>query len=176
MLIAAAQPDRVAGTILNDVGPDLDSRGLDRIRTYAGRPVRFDNWDEAARYARDIGRGLPASNSEEDWLRLARRLFAEEGEEIVLDYDMAIANAFNPPEGEEQPALDMWPLYRLLGKAPLLIVRGEDSDLLSAEAAQAMVEAIPSAGLATVPGVGHPPDLTEPFAAEAIEAFLAQIE
>lgn len=176
MLIAATQPERIAGTILNDVGPELSQEGLDRIRAYAGKPVSFASWEDAADYAREISRGLPASNGGEDWLRLARRLFTEEGEEVVLDYDMAIANAFNPPKGEEQPAIDMWPLYRLLAKAPLLIVRGEDSDLLSAEAAEAIVEAIPGAGLVTVPGVGHPPELTEPAALEAIDTFLTQFQ
>ena len=174
MLIAAAQPKRVAGTILNDVGPELSQAGLDRIRTYAGKPVRFAAWDEAAAYARDIARGMPASNGDQDWMRVARRLFREEGDGITLDYDMAIAQAFDPPPGEEQPHFDMWPLYRQLGCAPLLIVRGERSDLLSDEAADRMVQAVPGASLATVPGVGHPPELTEPAAAAAIDRFLAR--
>ena len=176
MLLAAIQPQRIAATILNDVGPDLDTSGLERIRTYVGRPVRFADWDEAARRARDISRGLPASNTHEDWLRVARRLFTEDGDAIILDYDMAIAEVFNPPKNEEQPAFDMWPLYRALGHSPLLIVRGEASDLLSAEASAAMLEAIPAAELVTVPGVGHPPDLTEPVATVAIDAFLAQFD
>ena len=176
MLIAAAQPERIAGTILNDVGPELSEKGLDRIRTYVGQPVQFASWEEAARYARDVHRGLPASNTDEDWRRVAKRLLVREGDVIALDYDMAIADAFKPSLGEGPPVFDMWPLYRLLGRSPLLIVRGENSDLLSSEAAQGMVEAIPGAGFVTVPGVGHPPALTEPAAVEAIDGFLTQFE
>lgn len=176
MLIAATEPQRVAATILNDVGPELDLGGLDRIRNHTGRPVRFDDWDDAASYARDIGRGLPASNGPEDWKRAAKRLFTEDGDGIVLDYDMAIANVFDPPKEEGPPAFDMWPLYRQLGQFPLLIVHGEASDLLSAETAAAMVAAVPGAALVTVPGVGHPPDLTEPAATAAIDTFLAQFD
>jgi pimeloyl-ACP methyl ester carboxylesterase len=176
MLIAATHPQRVAGTILNDIGPDLDLRGLDRIRNHVGRPVGYAEWDEAARRARDISGGLPASNTHEDWLRVARRLFTEDGDAIILDYDMAIAQVFNPPKDEAQPAFDMWPLYRALGQSPLLIVRGEASDLLSVEAAAAMLDAIPGAELVTVSGVGHPPDLTEPAATAAIDAFLARFD
>ncbi len=176
MLIAVTDPKRIAGTILNDVGPELEATGLHRIRQYAGKPVRFESWDEAADYARFIGRGLPESHGRDDWLRVAKRLFAERDGSIELDYDMGIANAFNPPEGAEQPVFDMWPLYRALGRAPLLIVRGETSDLLSAQAAARMVEEVPGASLVTVPGVGHPPDLTEPAAVAAIDSFLRPFE
>lgn len=176
MLIAATQRERIAGTILNDVGPELEASGLDRIRGYAGKPVRFENWDEAADYSRSIAGGAPAAYRHDDWMRVAKRLFTEQGGSIVLDYDMGIANAFNPPEGEAQPAFDMWPLYRALGRAPLLIVRGERSDLLSPEAAMKMIAAAPGASLVTVPGVGHPPELTEPIAVAAIDAFLSRIE
>ena len=136
--------------------------------------MRFRDWDEAARYAREVSRGLPLSNDQADWVRAARRLCTEDGDGIILDYDMGIAEAFNAPREEGQPAFDLWPLYRCLGGAPLMIVRGEESDLLSAECAAAMVEAIPGAILVTVPGVGHPPALTEPAAVAAIDSFLAR--
>ena len=172
MLVAGIQPQRIAGTILNDVGPELDQAGLDRIRSYVGKPVRFADWDEAADYIAGINRGLPASNGREDWLRAARRLCREDKGGIVFDYDMAIAEPFNQPD--DGVAVDMWPLYRRLGQAPLLIVRGEHSDLLSAATADAMLDAAPGAELVTIPGVGHAPDLTEPAATAAIKPFLGR--
>ena len=174
MLVAGIQPERIAGAILNDVGPELDDRGIDRIRSYVGKPVRFKDWDDAADYIADINRHLPASHGHDDWVRAARRLCREDGGAIVFDYDMAIAEPFNQPQPDDGAAFDMWPLYRRLGQAPLLIVRGENSDLLTRATAKAMLDAAPGAQLVTVPGVGHAPELTEPAAVAAIDDFLAR--
>src|SRR5918993_1497946 len=174
MLIAGTQPQRIAATILNDVGPELDPSGLERIRTYVGKAVRFPGWDEAADYIAAINRNLPAAYGRDDWLGAARRLCREDGDAIVFDYDMAIAEPFNRPSGGAVN-FDMWPLFRRLGEVPLLIVRAEHSDLLAADAAAAMLEAAPGATLATVPGVGHAPELTEPEAVAAIDEFLGRI-
>ena len=171
MLIAATQPQRIAAAILNDIGPELDQSGLDRIRSYVGRPVRFRDWDEAAEYISAVNRGLPASNGHDDWLRAARRLCKEDGDGIVFDYDMAIAEPFNQ-RNDGAVTFDMWPLFRKLDGVPLLILRGEFSDLLSPSGAQAMLEAHPDAVLVTVPGVGHAPELTEPEAVAAIDRLL----
>jgi pimeloyl-ACP methyl ester carboxylesterase len=174
MLVAGIQPQRIAGAILNDVGPELDTTGLDRIRSYVGKPKRFRDWDEAADYVVDVNRGLPASNDRNDWIRAAKRICREEGDAVVLDYDMAIAEPFNQPEPADGVQFDMWPMYRQLGQAPLLVVRGENSDLLSRETAKAMLDAAPGVQLVTVPGVGHAPELTEPAAVAAIDDFLAR--
>jgi pimeloyl-ACP methyl ester carboxylesterase len=171
MLIASMQPHRVAGAILNDVGPELDQRGLDRIRSYVGKMMRFSDWNEAARRIAEINGGMPDSYRQEDWLDAAHRVCKEEGGAIVFDYDMAIAEPFNRPS--KDPIVDMWPLFRRLEQAPLLIIRGQESDLLSERTAIAMLDAVPGAQLATIPGVGHPPDLSEPLALSAINKFLA---
>jgi pimeloyl-ACP methyl ester carboxylesterase len=175
MLIAATQPQRIAAAILNDVGPEIDQTGIDRIRSYVGRPVRFRDWDEAAEYISGVSRGLPASHSHADWVRAARRVGKEDGDGIIFDYDMAIAEPFNQRNDGAAPAFDLWPLYKKLDGAPLLIVRGELSDLLSPSAAQAMVEALADAELVTVPGVGHAPELNEPEAVVAIDRLLQRI-
>ncbi|WP_309662727.1 alpha/beta hydrolase [Sphingomonas sp.] len=175
MLIAATQPQRIAATVLNDVGPELDQSGIDRIRNYVGKSVRFSDWDEAADYIAGVSRGLPATNSHDDWLHAARRVGKEDGNGIIFDYDMAIAEPFNQRNDGAAPAFDLWPLYKKLDGGPLLLVRGEHSDLLSATAAQAMVEAHPDAELVTVPGVGHAPELTEPEAVAAIDGLLHKV-
>ena len=170
MIVAAIDGGRIAGAILNDVGPDLDDAGLERIRTYVGKPRRFADWTEAADYVAAINMHLPSSHRRADWERHARRLCREHDGSVVFDYDMAIAEPFN--QAGPTPDVDMWPLYRMLAQAPLLIVRGERSDLLSAETAEAMRKAAADAKVVTVPGVGHAPDLTEPEAAVAIDEFL----
>jgi pimeloyl-ACP methyl ester carboxylesterase len=173
MTIAAMAPQRIAASILNDVGPELDDSGLDRIRSYVGKAARFSTWDEAAKAIAENNRHLPASYRHEDWLKMAHRACREDHGEIVFDYDMAIALPFEA-QGPA-PKIDLWPLFNALGQKPLLVVRGERSDLMSAEALAKMHEAVPGMKSVTVPGVGHAPMLDEPEALAAIDAFLAAL-
>ena len=170
MAVAAMAPQRIAATILNDVGPELSAAGLDRIMTYVGRDLRFSTWEEAARALAANNHNLPAAYASEDWLAMARRTCRQQDGEIRFDYDMAIAEPFNTKG--PAPTIDMWPLFRALAQKPLLVVRGELSDLLSAGAADKMRHAAPDARFAVVPGVGHAPDLNEPEAVAAIDDFL----
>jgi pimeloyl-ACP methyl ester carboxylesterase len=173
MTVAALAPQRIAATILNDIGPELSTAGLDRIRSYVGKDVRFQSWDDAAEaIANNVG-GVPASYTHDDWVRMAHRVCREENGEIRFDYDMAIVVPF---EAAPAPTIDMWPLFAALAQKPLLVVRGERSDLLSAEAAAKMRAAAPNARFAVVPGVGHTPELDEPEALAAIDAFLGNFE
>lgn len=168
MLIAAAAPQRIAGAILNDVGPELCDAGLERIRGYVGNGERFAGWDEAARTLAAINRNVPESFTHADWVKVAHRNCREKDGAVMFDYDPAIAVPFRLPA----PAVDMWPLFHALAVHPLLMLRGEFSDLLGEEAFGRMREAAPSAHLAMIPGVGHAPMLDESAAVAAIDAFL----
>jgi pimeloyl-ACP methyl ester carboxylesterase len=174
MTVAKMAPQRIAAAILNDVGPELKTVGLDRIRTYVGGDVRFKSWDDAAeRIAANNGH-VPARFSHNDWVNMAKRVCREENGELRFDYDMAIALPF---EGAgATPAIDMWPLFQALGNKPLLVLRGEVSDLLSAEALDKMRVAVPGMKSATITGVGHAPELNEPEAVAAIDAFLDSLD
>ena len=171
MAIAAFAPERIAAAILNDVGPELGPAGLARIGTYVGKPASFESWAAASAALAAAQSAMHPNYRAGDWDRYARRLYIERDGAIVLDYDMAIAENFRAAQGV--PAADAWPYFRGLAGAPLLILRGEFSDLLSAEAARAMADAHPDAELVTVPGVGHAPDLVEPVAVAAIDRFLS---
>ena len=174
MTVAAISPDRIAAAILNDVGPDLSKVGLDRIRSYVGMNQRFSSWDEAADVIAQNNNHVPASFSHADWLRMARRICRDAGGEIVFDYDPAIAMPFTTTGAT--PRFDMWPLFIGLAKKPLLVIRGEKSDLLTAAAAEKMRDVAPNAKFATVPGVGHAPELDEPEAVAAIDDFLELLD
>ena len=173
MTVAALQPQRIAAAILNDIGPDIDRSGIERIRTYVGKDVRFADWDEAARAIAANNSGAFERYTHEDWVKMARRTCREQDGAVRFDYDMAIALPFNAAPAEA--LVDAWPLFRLLGQKPLLIVRGAKSDLLSEETARRMIEAAPGATLVTVEGVGHAPELDEPEAVAAIDAFLERL-
>lgn len=170
MAMAFLAPQRIAAAILNDVGPELSQAGLDRIKSYTGRDVRFPSWDEAAKTVAANQAGAFPDYSHDDWLRMVKRNCREENGEVRFDYDMAIADPLN--SSGPTPELDVWPLFAALGQKPLLVVRGERSDLLSAEAADKMQQTAPQAQFVLVPNVGHAPELSEPEAAAAIDAFL----
>lgn len=173
MLLAVMAPDRIAASILNDVGPQLTDVGLDRIRSYVGKDVRLPSWEDAAKVLAHNNNNLPASYAQSDWVRMAHRVCREEGGEIRFDYDMAIVEPFETKGAT--PRVDMWPLFHALGQKPLLVVRGERSDLLSAEALSKMHEAVPDMKSVTVAGVGHAPMLDEPEVVSAIDDFLAAL-
>ena len=174
MAVAVTVPQRIAAAILNDVGPELSQEGLDRIRNYIGKDVRFTSWDEVAELVATINKGVPARYTHDDWVRMAKRVCREEAGEIRFDYDMAIVKPFETSGAT--PNIDMWPLFAALAQKPLLVVRGEKSDLLSSEAAQKMQDAQPSVRFAVIPDVGHAPDLDEPEAVAAIDEFLDALD
>ncbi|MFL6752266.1 MAG: alpha/beta fold hydrolase [Sphingomicrobium sp.] len=173
MTVARIAPQRIAAAILNDVGPELSQAGLDRIQAYLGRDARFATWGEAAAALKaNQGAAFPNYGPDE-WLGMARRTCRERGGEIRFDYDMAIAEPFKT--AGPVPKVDLWPLFAALAQKPLLVVRGAESELLSAEALHKMRAAAPAARFVEIAGVGHAPDLDEPAAVDAIDAFLASV-
>ena len=173
MTVAAMAPQRIAASILNDIGPDIDPQGVQRILTYVGSDVRFGSWDEAAQAIAGHYGAAFEHYGHEDWVRMAKRVCREEAGEIRFDYDMAIAEPFRA--GGPTPNVDLWPLFGVLAQKPLLVVRGAKSDLLTAETATKMQAAAPNMQLAVIPGVGHAPELSEPEAVAAIDELFEGI-
>jgi pimeloyl-ACP methyl ester carboxylesterase len=175
MLMAATRPDRLAGALINDIGPKIEEDGLNRIKNYVGKANSWPTWRHAARFVADANAEVFPHYSTEAWIAMAKRVMrlAPSGR-IVPDYDAKIALPFKMPAGEA--GFDMWPTLEGLKDVPTLIVRGGASDLFSASTAEEMLRRLPKAKLVTVPGVGHAPLLDEPEAAEGIDALLAAVE
>lgn len=174
MLLAATGPERIAGVLLNDIGPVIEPDGLARIRSFVGRAGSWPTWVHAARALGESNAAIYPNYKLEDWLAMAKRLYRLTAQgRVVPDYDKAIAEPFRLPGGEA--GVDLWPAYKALKDSPLLIVRGETSDILSAETATEMQARLPNATLVTVAGVGHAPTLDEPEAITAIDQLLARI-
>jgi len=170
--LALRHPGRIAGAVVNDVGPVLGAAGLARIAGYAGRPVEVADWADAAAYARrHNGDALPHYGPD-DWDAMARRLFrGGAGGRPVPDYDPAIAR----PAADVPAAADPWAAWTaLVAAGPVLLIRGETSDILEPVTAEAMA-ATGDVTLAQVPGVGHAPMLDEPAALSAIARFLDRV-
>ena len=173
MILAAAAHDRLAGAMLNDIGPEIDQRGIERIRGYVGRSTDFTSWEEAATALAARNADVYPHYDGDQWQAFARRICNEREGRIGFDYDMAISSNFN--RASNDPAATMWPQYRSLAGIPLLVLRGELSDLLDAEVARKMAQSLPNAELVVVPNVGHTPALDEPEAMAAIDRLLARV-
>ncbi|HEY0447031.1 MAG TPA: alpha/beta hydrolase [Allosphingosinicella sp.] len=174
MLMASSDKSRLAGALLNDIGPVLEPRGLDHIRAYVGRSQSWPTWLHAARFLAEVQHDRYPNWPLDQWLVYAKRLCKlTPGGRIVFDYDMRIAEPFKLPEGAT--GFDLWRAYDGLSGVPSLLLRGELSDLLSAETAARMAEANPALEVVAVPGVGHAPTLDEPEAAAAIDRLLERV-
>ena len=173
MIIATAAPDRIAAVILNDVGPELSDEGIERIKSYVGKPILFADWADAAARLRERHGTVHPGYDAAAWDRYARRVCRETERGVEFDYDMGIADNFQ--ESDSMPAPDVWPFLRALAGKPVLLVRGANSDLLTPDTARRMVGELPGAELVTVPGVGHAPDLDEPEVIAGIDRLLERV-
>ncbi|MFN3861581.1 MAG: alpha/beta fold hydrolase [Roseateles sp.] len=158
--------------VLNDVGPSIRFEALQRIGTYLGKSPRFATLAEGAAYLRSISEGF-GPHTDAQWLALSEPLFVEQDGEWRLRYDPAIALPFAAltPELAAAGEALLWAAYDGL-QCPTLLIRGADSDLLSAETAHAMTQRGPRARLVELPGVGHAPTLVHEDQIAIVRDFL----
>lgn len=174
MLLAMADNKRIAGALLNDIGPVLETKGLEHIRSYVGRSHSWPTWLHAARFLREAQGDRYPDWEIGQWLVYAKRLCKlTPGGRVAFDYDMRIAEPFRAPGGDT--GFDLWTAFAGLKGVKSLVVRGELSDLLSGETVERMLAENPAMESASVPRVGHAPTLDEPEAAAAIDRLLARI-
>jgi len=174
MLLASTDADRIAGAMLNDIGPVIDQAGIDRIGGYVGREVRFDSWDQAIDALSERNREVFPKWKRDQWERYTRRILHETSDGIGLNYDMRIAENFRA--ATEGPQGANWHLFESLAGRPVTILRGERSDLLAQDIAEQMVERLGSdAELVVVPDVGHTPNLEEPESQGAMDRLLERV-
>jgi len=171
MLLAATQPKLVSRIVLNDVGPEVDPRGLERIRGYAGRAAPVRSWAEAAAQVRaDYGAAWP-DLSDARWDEIARLSYRANAQGVPeVDADPLIRE---PLRDTSRAAPDLWPLWGALARVPILAIRGAHSDVLSAATLQRMQRGKPDLEVLTVANRGHAPLLDEPECVAAIDRLLA---
>ena len=173
MLLAASDNERIAGALLNDIGPVIEQAGIDRIASYVGQDRKFASWDEAIAVVSERNRSTFPNWGADEWERYVRRICREDKGAVRFDYHMAIADNFHRAAGK--PQIDFWPFYRALEGRPVTILRGAHSDLLSAATAAAMASELSDAELVTVPAVGHTPSFEEPESQAALDRLLDRV-
>ncbi len=176
MALAAIRSKVIAAAIINDVGPEVAKEGLARIAAYSGQPVDTPTWAEAAAYVKQHNAVAFPHYADADWDAFARRVFRVGSEgSPELDYDPDIAVPIRAA-GARALVPNLWPMFGRLTRArPVLLVRGETSDLLSESIAAKMRKRAPKMDFVEVPGVGHAPMLDEPEAKAAIFPFLGEL-
>lgn len=175
ILMGVARPSVLAGVVLNDIGPAIEPRGLARIKTYVGRTPAPDDWDDAVRILRRLHGGQFTELSDEDWRRFARMTWRDRDGIPVGDYDPALGKTFDGVEFD-RPMPTLWKEFAALASLPVLTIRGENSDLLSAETVARMEKEHPRFDQITVAGQGHAPLMIHDAIFQRISAFIAGIE
>jgi pimeloyl-ACP methyl ester carboxylesterase len=172
MLLAAVRPTVIAGCVLNDIGPVIEAEGLARIRSYVGKLPIPGSLPEAARVLRRLFQKQFPKLSGEEWLAFARRTFKESGDQILPNYDPRLSLILQEVD-LDKPLVPMWKEFDALARTPLLVIRGANSDLLSAGTVEAMRARRTEMHVVEVPDQGHPPLLTDEPTISRIAAFVA---
>ena len=175
MVLAAMRPAVIAGAVLVDIGPVIDGKGLARIKGYVGKLPAARNMDEAANLLKRIGGAQFPAWSDAHWKVMAVRSFRQTQGGLVADYDPALAETFGTID-LEAPLPTLWPFFEALVHAPLLAIRGGNSDILSAATLEGMAKRHPHCDILTVEGEGHVPDVGAPDLASRIAAFLGRLD
>jgi pimeloyl-ACP methyl ester carboxylesterase len=168
MGLAVIKPTAVAAVVLNDFGPEVAANGVSRILDYIGNDQPQPDWPSAVRHLREL---LPTLSirSDDGWLRFARATYRE-GIDGLLHFDWDL-NVAKPLARSKGAVPDLWPYFRALRRLPALALRGDLSDVLSAETFERMALAKPDLQRITVTNAGHAPTLNEPEAA-AVDDFI----
>ena len=166
-LAAGALKGRIRRLILNDIGPQLGEAAVNRIRSYAGNPPQFDRLSELEQYFRTVYKPY-GWLSDEQWRRLTETSARRTAEgKLTPHYDPKMVMQFT----HHPQDYDQWQAWDAIG-VPTLCLRGENSDLLLPEVAEAMRSGGPRAVVVTIPGCGHAPALNVPEQFALVERFL----
>jgi len=169
MYLAVMAKVRLEGVCLNDIGPVIETEGLNGIADYVGRPLTQSTQAELARDLPGMSPGfrkVPQSR----WLEEAKRRSIRREGRLDLTYDPELRQRLQLPAAST-PA-DFWPAFDALDRLPLALIRGENSNILSGKTAALMREKRPDMVFANVPDRGHVPYLDEPTSLAAIQKWL----
>jgi pimeloyl-ACP methyl ester carboxylesterase len=176
MGLAAAQPQLLAGVILNDIGPALEIGGLMKIKGYITDPPERATWDDAERGLRELFGSVFPTLDAAGWQAWTRRAFREKaGGGLERTYDVRLAKTLDSVTAET-PLPEIWELFDKLVNLPVMLVHGGLSDLLSPRVIQTMATRHPDMDVVEVPDEGHAPLLADKPTVDRIVAFCARCD
>ncbi|KLK90204.1 hydrolase [Microvirga vignae] len=174
MALSATRPTLLAGAVLNDVGPVIEPKGLIRIRSYVGKLPMPNTLQEGAQILKQVLDAQFPAFTQEQWESMARGTWHEKNGHLALSYDPSLMKPLQELD-PEIPMPDLWNLFGGMTPFPVLAIRGENSDLLSAQTLSAMQERHSQLTAITVPGQGHAPLIEEPII-QSIKDLIARAE
>lgn len=171
MVLSAMRPGMMRAVILNDVGPVIEGDGLTQIRAFLSRAPQPKSWEEAVAIQKaTMGKNFPAL-TDEDWTLETHAKYREINKKIVPDHDPALVKTLTSIDLRDRlPTL--WPQFIGLSALPVLVLRGERSNLLRAETVEKMAARHPRLRHFTISGQGHAPLMHSAGIPELVEDFL----
>ncbi|WP_164661853.1 alpha/beta fold hydrolase [Tropicibacter sp. Alg240-R139] len=171
MTLAATQPHRLAGVILNDVGPVVSPQGIARIMEYVGRAPVSKTYDQAAKAMHAALKPQFPDVPAHVWRQQVETQYDETPDGLALRYDTKLRDALIE-QAAAGPVPDLWPLFEALKGLPTGVIRGENSDILEPDTLVEMQARHPEMLTAVIPNRGHVPFLDERQSISLIRSVL----
>ena len=174
MLLNHQRPGRIAGVVMNDIGPEADPDGIARVVSTAGRLDLVGSLAEAIEQAKSVYSIAFPDWSEEQWQAYTEATYRQlDDGRYDMNFDRNIGHAAR--EGVSGLDIDPWTIFDGLANVPTLLIHGVLSDILTAPIIEKMHEQKPDLQIAPVRNRGHAPLLDEQEAVDAITTFLESI-
>jgi len=171
MVMAATPGSKMRRFVINDIGPVIERASLDRIASYVGKTPLFPAYMSLFDAVQPINVTFGPLTDEQKH-HMVKTSVQERGDgQWEFKTDPKIGDAFRA--GLKQPAADMWPLWGAV-KQPILILRGVNSDLLSAATLEKMLATHPDARAITIADTGHAPMIMDAPTVNSVKQFLLQ--
>jgi pimeloyl-ACP methyl ester carboxylesterase len=172
MEMASRKPDRIVAVILNDVGPEGAPAASKRMSAFSGGDEYA--FDDAVERIRAQNEATFPGLDRDDWVRMMLRAYREVVPgRFVRDFDQ-LTNEETARFKADRPSF--WTEFAMIARKPVAILRGQNSDYLTAEVADRMAATSRQVTLTTIPDRGHPPLLDEPESVSAIDELLKRAE
>ena len=176
MLMAAFARAHLAGLMLNDIGCELQTDGLLRIKDYVANPVCYKTWEAVAHAMATGARGF-ADVSPSQWQAVAKRIYVETADGICPSHDPRLADTIPSDDDiRSGKVAELWSALPALHDVPFALLRGEGSDLLAVATVDRMQREAPGLVASTIARRGHVPFLDEPESIAAIQVWLEQVD
>jgi pimeloyl-ACP methyl ester carboxylesterase len=176
MLMAAYAKSFLAGLMLNDIGCELETSGLQRIKDYVGTPKFHKTWDDVGRSIAAGARGFSNVTSAQ-WVEMAKRIYVQTDLGIGPSHDPALAATLPSDDDIRSGKVgELWSILPALTDVPFALMRGEGSDLLTIETVERMQREMPSLVATNIPERGHVPFLDEAESVGALDGWLVDVD